>query len=39
MPGIKVGVNSWVGPNLTVTRDLPSNTIVLAKQNVESRSF
>jgi bifunctional UDP-N-acetylglucosamine pyrophosphorylase/glucosamine-1-phosphate N-acetyltransferase len=39
MPGVKVGVNSWVGPNLTVTRDLPSNTIVLAKQNVESRSF
>ncbi|MEM3577946.1 MAG: sugar phosphate nucleotidyltransferase [Candidatus Bathyarchaeia archaeon] len=37
MPGVKVGVNTWVGPNLTVSRDLPSNTIALAKQDVERR--
>lgn len=37
MPGVKVGVNTWVGPNLTVNRDLPSNTVVLARQDVESR--
>ncbi|MEM3596848.1 MAG: sugar phosphate nucleotidyltransferase [Candidatus Bathyarchaeia archaeon] len=38
MPGVKVGVNTWVGPNVVVGRDLPSNTIVLAKQDVERRS-
>jgi len=35
MPGVKVGVNSWVGPNFMVERDLPANTMVLLKQNCE----
>jgi UDP-N-acetylglucosamine diphosphorylase/glucosamine-1-phosphate N-acetyltransferase len=34
MPGVKVGVNSWVGPNFMVERDLPANSMVL-KQNCE----
>jgi UDP-N-acetylglucosamine diphosphorylase/glucosamine-1-phosphate N-acetyltransferase len=33
MPGVKVGVNSWVGPNLMVERDLPANTMAFLKQN------
>lgn len=35
MPGVKVGANSWVGPNVVVERDLPADTIVLLKQSVE----
>lgn len=35
MPGVKVGVNTWVGANFMVERDLPANTIVLLKQNGE----
>jgi bifunctional UDP-N-acetylglucosamine pyrophosphorylase/glucosamine-1-phosphate N-acetyltransferase len=37
MPGVKVGCNSWVGPNFVVHRDLPANTIALMKQDVEKR--
>jgi bifunctional UDP-N-acetylglucosamine pyrophosphorylase/glucosamine-1-phosphate N-acetyltransferase len=37
MPGVKVGCNSWVGPNFMVDRDLPANTIALLKQDVEKR--
>jgi bifunctional UDP-N-acetylglucosamine pyrophosphorylase/glucosamine-1-phosphate N-acetyltransferase len=33
MPGVKVGVNSWVGPNFMVERDLPPNTMALLRQN------
>jgi UDP-N-acetylglucosamine diphosphorylase/glucosamine-1-phosphate N-acetyltransferase len=39
MPGVKVGANSWVGPNLVVERDLPPNTIALLKQSVEKREL
>jgi bifunctional UDP-N-acetylglucosamine pyrophosphorylase/glucosamine-1-phosphate N-acetyltransferase len=35
MPGVKVGVNSWVGPNFMVERDLPANTMAFLKQNCE----
>jgi bifunctional UDP-N-acetylglucosamine pyrophosphorylase/glucosamine-1-phosphate N-acetyltransferase len=35
MPGIKVGVNSWVGPNFMVERDLPANSMAFLKQNCE----
>jgi UDP-N-acetylglucosamine diphosphorylase/glucosamine-1-phosphate N-acetyltransferase len=35
MPGVKVGANSWVGPNLMVERDLPANTMISLKQNCE----
>jgi bifunctional UDP-N-acetylglucosamine pyrophosphorylase/glucosamine-1-phosphate N-acetyltransferase len=39
MPGVKVGNNSWVGPNVVVHRDLPANSVVLLKQNVEERKL
>jgi bifunctional UDP-N-acetylglucosamine pyrophosphorylase/glucosamine-1-phosphate N-acetyltransferase len=35
MPGVKVGTNSWVGPNFMVERDLPANTMAFLKQNFE----
>ena len=35
MPGVKVGVNSWVGPNFMVERDLPANSMAFLKQNCE----
>ncbi len=35
MPGVKVGANSWVGPNFTVKRDLPADTIAMIKQTEE----
>ena len=37
MPGVKVGVNSWVGPNFMVERDLPANSMAVLKQNTEIR--
>ena len=39
MPGVKVGCNSWIGPNVVVYRDLPSNTIILLKQSLEQREL
>ena len=36
MPGVKIGVDSWIGPNFTVYADLPANTVALLKQ-VETR--
>jgi UDP-N-acetylglucosamine diphosphorylase / glucose-1-phosphate thymidylyltransferase / UDP-N-acetylgalactosamine diphosphorylase / glucosamine-1-phosphate N-acetyltransferase / galactosamine-1-phosphate N-acetyltransferase len=35
MPGVKVGENTWVGPNLIVERDLPANIKVSLKQVCE----
>ena len=37
MPGVKVGANSWVGPNFMVERDLPANSMVFLKQQCEIR--
>jgi bifunctional UDP-N-acetylglucosamine pyrophosphorylase/glucosamine-1-phosphate N-acetyltransferase len=37
MPGVKVGCNSWIGPNVVVHRDVAADTVVLLKQNVEER--
>ncbi len=39
MPGVKVGNNCWIGPNVVVYRDLPPNTITLLKQNLERRKL
>jgi bifunctional UDP-N-acetylglucosamine pyrophosphorylase/glucosamine-1-phosphate N-acetyltransferase len=39
MPGVKVGNNSWVGPNLVLERDLPPNTVALLKQETETREL
>ncbi len=33
MPGVKVGVNSWVGANFMVERDLPANSMAFLKQS------
>jgi bifunctional UDP-N-acetylglucosamine pyrophosphorylase/glucosamine-1-phosphate N-acetyltransferase len=38
MPGVKVGVNSWVGPNFVVERDLPANTMAFLKQSGEVKT-
>lgn len=38
MPGVKVGSDSWVGPNFMVQRDLPPKSVVLLKQDVEKGS-
>jgi UDP-N-acetylglucosamine diphosphorylase / glucose-1-phosphate thymidylyltransferase / UDP-N-acetylgalactosamine diphosphorylase / glucosamine-1-phosphate N-acetyltransferase / galactosamine-1-phosphate N-acetyltransferase len=35
MPGVKVGADSWVGPNFMVERDLPANAVAFLKQNCE----
>jgi len=39
MPGVKIGPNSWVGPNVVVYRDIPSNTFLLSKQGIEQREI
>jgi len=37
MPGVKVGNNCWIGPNVVVYRDVPPNTALFLKQNLEER--
>jgi len=39
MPGVKVGHDSWIGPNVAVYRDVPSNTRVLLKQEIEQKEI
>ena len=38
MPGVKVGNDSWIGPNLMVQRDLPPKSRMFLKQEVERKS-
>ena len=38
MPGVKVGINSWVGAKVMVDKDLPENSAVLLKQDYEIRT-
>jgi bifunctional UDP-N-acetylglucosamine pyrophosphorylase/glucosamine-1-phosphate N-acetyltransferase len=38
MPGVKVGNDAMVGPNVMVQKDLPSKCIVLLKQEMEKRN-
>ncbi len=35
MPGVRVGVKSWIGPNYIVNRDLAPNTVALLPQQEE----
>jgi bifunctional N-acetylglucosamine-1-phosphate-uridyltransferase/glucosamine-1-phosphate-acetyltransferase GlmU-like protein len=37
MPGVKVGNDSWIGPNLMVQRDLPPRSRVFLKQEIEKK--
>ena len=37
MPGVKVGNDSWIGPNFIVNRDMPANTVALLKQDEDTR--
>jgi UDP-N-acetylglucosamine diphosphorylase / glucose-1-phosphate thymidylyltransferase / UDP-N-acetylgalactosamine diphosphorylase / glucosamine-1-phosphate N-acetyltransferase / galactosamine-1-phosphate N-acetyltransferase len=37
MPGVKVGVNCWVGPNFMVERDLPADSMAFLKQSSQVR--
>jgi len=39
MPGVKVGCNSWIGPNIVVYKDVPSNTVMILQQQIRSTSF
>jgi len=39
MPGVKVGCNSWIGPNVVVSRDVAANRLVVLKQNLEEREL
>lgn len=39
MPGVKVGRNSWIGPNVVVLRDMDSDKILLLKQDVEEKEL
>ena len=37
MPGVRVGCNSWIGPNMVVYRDVPPNSFLTAEQSVTER--
>ena len=39
MPGIKIGHNSWIGPNATVTRDVEPNTLMIQRADYETSSI
>ncbi len=39
MPGVKVGCNSWIGPNVVVYRDLAADTMVVLKQELKERKL
>jgi len=37
MPGVKVGNDSWIGPNVIAYQDILPNTVVLLKQEIEQK--
>jgi UDP-N-acetylglucosamine diphosphorylase/glucosamine-1-phosphate N-acetyltransferase len=37
MPGVKVGINSWVGAKFMVHRDIPADTFVRLRQDEDKR--
>ncbi len=39
MPGVKIGCNSWIGPNVVVYRDVMSDTILFLKQDITKRKL
>jgi len=38
MPGVKIGPNTWIGPNVVVQQDVPPNSFLLLKQEIEYRT-
>jgi len=38
MPGVKVGQNSWIGPDYMVQRDIEANTIAMVDKKGSTRS-
>ena len=36
MPGIKLGSNTWIGPDVTVYRDVDEEAFIVQKQNLDS---
>jgi bifunctional UDP-N-acetylglucosamine pyrophosphorylase/glucosamine-1-phosphate N-acetyltransferase len=36
-PGVKVGPNSWIAPHAVVSRDVPPNTFLIQKFEVEEK--
>lgn len=39
MPGVTVGPNSWIGPNIVVYEDVPPDTILILEQQIKRRSL
>jgi len=39
MPGVKIGNDSWIGPNFVVERDVPPRSVMLLKQTCEKRTM
>ena len=39
MPGVTIGHNSWIGPNIVVYNDVPPNTILTLEQQIRRRNF
>jgi bifunctional UDP-N-acetylglucosamine pyrophosphorylase/glucosamine-1-phosphate N-acetyltransferase len=39
LPGVKVGNDCWIGPNVLVYRDVPPNTFLFLKQELEERKL
>jgi len=39
MPGVKIGNNCWIGPNVVIYCDVPPDTAVFLKQELEERKL
>ncbi|MEM3174449.1 MAG: DapH/DapD/GlmU-related protein, partial [Candidatus Bathyarchaeia archaeon] len=39
MPGVTVGCNSWIGPNIVVYRDVPPDTILTLEQQIKCKKL
>lgn len=39
MPGVTIGCNCWIGPNVVVYRDVPPNAILVLEQQIRCRTI
>ncbi|MEM0011063.1 MAG: sugar phosphate nucleotidyltransferase [Candidatus Bathyarchaeia archaeon] len=39
MPGVTIGCNCWIGPNVVVYEDVPPNTILILEQQIRRKSI